>query len=121
MSGTVTLIVYGTLLAGECNHFYCREALEIVSCTVYGTLYDTGLGYPAFVPGGNEPVAAEAVTIPEYCWQSIDELEDYPREYDRRLIEAELPSGETLAGWIYIMNVLPSGSVVIKSGDWRKR
>ena len=121
MDNNVTLIVYGTLLSGECNHFYCREAIEILPCTLRGTLYDTGLGYPAFVPGGNEPVAAEAIVIPGHCWQSIDELEDYPHEYDRRIIEAELYSGETVSGWVYIMNSLPAGATVISSGDWKNR
>ena len=41
---TVKLIVYGTLLSGERNHHFCRNAVKITPCTVIGTLYDTGCG-----------------------------------------------------------------------------
>ena len=34
---TVKLIVYGTLMSGERNHRFCRNAVSIAPCTVSGT------------------------------------------------------------------------------------
>ena len=120
MNDTVTLIVYGTLLSGECNSFYCKNALSVTPCSIRGTLYDTGLGYPAFVPGGDYCVKAEAVVIPAEDWPAVDELEDYPVEYDRMIISAALDGGGEVRGWVYVMNTLPEKSAVITSGDWKK-
>ena len=55
---TVKLIVYGTLMSGERNHRFCRNAVSINPCTITGTLYDTGYGFPAFVPEGDSVVKA---------------------------------------------------------------
>ena len=38
---TVKLIVYGTLMSGERNHRFCRNAVRITPCSITGTLYDT--------------------------------------------------------------------------------
>ena len=61
---TVKLIVYGTLLSGERNHHFCRNAVKITRCTVIGTLYDTGCGFPAFQVEGNTTIQAELIEIP---------------------------------------------------------
>ena len=42
--------VYGTLMAGERNERWAADALDRRPCVLRGTLYDTGRGYPAFVP-----------------------------------------------------------------------
>ena len=60
---TVKLIVYGTLLSGERNHRFCRNAVSITPCTVTGTLYDTGCGFPAFQVEGDGVVNAELIEI----------------------------------------------------------
>jgi len=116
---TVKLIVYGTLLSGERNHHFCRNAVSITPCTVTGTLFDTGCGFPAFHPEGNTAVEAELIEIPIADWAAVDRLEGYPRLYDRQLIYCTLPDGATDTGWIYIMNTLPPMATVIKSGDWK--
>ena len=61
---TVKLIVYGTLMSGERNHKLCKNALSIEPCTVTGTLYDTGCGFPAFHPEGENTIHAELIEIP---------------------------------------------------------
>ena len=116
---TVKLIVYGTLLSGERNHHFCRNAVKITPCTVIGTLYDTGCGFPAFQMEGNTSVKAELIEIPIADWASVDRLEGYPRLYDRQLISCTLADGTTDTGWIYIINNLPPMAKVIKSGDWK--
>lgn len=117
---TVPLIVYGTLMTGECNHHYCRHAVRIIPCSIRGTLYDTGFGYPAFVTEGSGTVNAEFMEIPADDWQAVDELEEYPVVYDRQLFSATCSDGSTISGWIYIMNKLPSHAKVIPGGDWKK-
>ena len=72
---TVKLIVYGTLLSGERNQHFCRNAVKITPCTVTGTLYDTGCGFPAFQAEGNTAVKAELIELPIADWASVDRLE----------------------------------------------
>ena len=116
---TVKLIVYGTLMSGEHNHRFCRNAVSITPCTVTGTLYDTGCGFPAFIPEGNTVVNAELIEIPIADWAAVDRLEGYPRLYDRQLFPAKLDDGTDVSGWIYIMNTLPPMAKVIESGSWK--
>ena len=117
---TVKLIVYGTLMSGERNHRFCWNAVSITPCTVTGTLYDTGYGFPAFVPEGDGVVNAELIEIPLADWADVDRLEGYPRLYDRQLFSCTLLDGVTDTGWIYIMNTLPEGARVIESGSWKE-
>ena len=117
---TVKLIVYGTLMSGERNHRFCRNAVSITPCTVTGTLYDTGYGFPVFMPKENTTVKAELIEIPLADWADIDRLEGYPRLYDRQLLQATLADGSEATGWIYIMNTLPEGARVIESGSWKE-
>ena len=117
---TVKLIVYGTLMSGERNHRFCRNAVNITPCTVTGTLYDTGCGFPAFVPDGENMVAAELIESPFEDWEAVDRLEGYPRLYDRQLFPAKLTDGTEVSGWIYIMHTLPPMAKVISGGDWKE-
>ena len=117
---TVKLIVYGTLLSGERNHRFCRNAVSITHCTVTGTLYDTGYGFPAFVPEGDSVVKAELIEIPIEDWEAVDRLEGYPRLYDRQLMQAMLADGGETTGWVYIMNTLPPMAKIIESGSWKE-
>lgn len=117
---TVKIIAYGTLMTGERNHHFCENAVKIAHCTVTGTLYDTGYGFPAFVPEGTTEVQAELITLPIECWQDIDRLEGYPRLYTREIVPATLPNGTSTEGWIYIMTRLPPQAKLIPCGDWKQ-
>ena len=117
---TVKLIVYGTLMSGERNHRFCRNAVNITPCTVTGTLYDTGYGFPAFVPEGENMVAAELIEIPFEDWEAVDRLEGYPRLYDRLMFPAKLADGTDTTGWVYVMHNLPEMAQVIVSGSWKE-
>ena len=117
---TVKLIVYGTLMSGERNHHFCRNAISITPFAVTSTLYDTGYGFPAFVPDGDGVVQAELIEIPIVDWADVDRLEGYPRLYDRQLLQATLVDGGEATGWVYIMNSLPEGAKVIESGNWKE-
>ena len=117
---TVKLIVYGTLMSGESNHRFCRNAVNITPCTITGTLYDTGYGFPAFVPEGENTVAAELIEIPFEDWEAVDRLEGYPRLYDRLMFPAKLADGTDTTGWVYVMHTLPEMAQVIESGSWKE-
>ena len=117
---TVKLIVYGTLMSGERNHRFCRNAVSITPCTVTGTLYDTGYGFPAFVPEGDGVVKAELIEIPIEDWAAVNRLEGYPRLYDRQLMQATLADDGETTGWVYIMNALPPMAKIIESGSWKE-
>lgn len=118
---TVLIAAYGTLRSGECNERFCRNAISRRSATISGTLYDTGWGFPAFVPKGKTKVSVELIEIPIRDWADVDRLEGYPRLYDRMLMDFTLDNGETVQAWIYIMNHLPEQAKVIPSGDWKAR
>ena len=117
---TVKLIVYGTLMSGERNHRFCRNAVSITPCAITGTLYDTGYGFPTFVPEGENTVAAELIEIPFEDWEAVDRLEGYPRLYDRLMFPAKLADGTDTTGWVYVMHNLPEMAQVIESGDWKE-
>ena len=118
---TVQIIAYRTLMTGECNHHYCRNAVSIQPCTIKGTIYDTGWHFPAFRPEGNTTVHGELIEIPIEDWPAMDRLEGYPRMYDRMLVQATLADGSTVEAWVYVMNTIPSQARIITSGDWKNR
>ena len=91
---TVLIAAYGTLRSGERNERFCRNAVSRRNATISGTLYDTGWGFPAFVPEGKTKVAVELI---------------------------EMDNGEQVKAWIYIMNTLPEQAKAIVSGDWKAR
>ena len=64
---TVQIITYGTLMTGERNHRFCRNAVSIQPCTITGTIYDTGWGFPAFRPEGARPPALR-LPLPRRPW-----------------------------------------------------
>ncbi len=118
---TVFIAAYGTLRKGERNASFCKRGVSRRKAATVGTLYDTGWGFPAFVPEGNTLVTVELIEIPISGWADVDRLEGYPRLYDRKLVDFELSDGEIIQAWIYIMNELPLQAKVIPSGDWKKR
>ena len=60
----IRVAVYGTLMTGERNEHWGADARRRVPCTIRGVLYDTGWGYPAFVPDEHgRDVAAELLDV----------------------------------------------------------
>ena len=119
---TFKVVVYGTLLAGERNERWAEGALSRVPCVVRGTLYDTGWGFPAFVPDADgREVRGELLTVTAEGLAHMDVLEGYPRMYRRDEVKATLADGATVQAMVYVMNRLPPRAAVIASGDWRSR
>lgn len=119
-SRTIRVAVYGTLLEGERNAHLASDAHSRHPCTLTGTLYDTGYGFPAFVPEGSTPVRAELLAVSTETFARLDRLEGYPNLYTRQKISVHV-SGCIQTAWVYIMNRLPKEATVIVGGDWRGR
>ena len=120
----VFVVVYGTLMAGERNAHWAGNAKRMPA-TIKGELFDTGWGYPAFVPEmdvHDEPdnlVRAELIETDEAGLAHMDVLEGYPRLYRRERICVHTGYGEVMA-WVYVINNMPTAARKIECGDWRE-
>ncbi|ANU09374.1 butirosin biosynthesis protein BtrG [Planococcus antarcticus DSM 14505] len=118
------LFAYGTLKQGGKYHCYLEEA-ELVEEQAMGkgTLYDTGMGYPAMVLSGTDQIEGEIYDIPDVLWPALDYLEDYSGDpktdlYDKVTIEAKASnhSFETIA---YIAKDEKLLKQQISTGKWK--
>jgi gamma-glutamylcyclotransferase (GGCT)/AIG2-like uncharacterized protein YtfP len=109
-----TVFVYGTLQPGQPAWRLVEPELagEPVPATVPGTLYDTGLGYPALrlgdgpgVPGYLLPLASPRRALPA--------LDRYEGEEYRR-VRTMLPDGQV--AWTYLWTEPVRGMQVLTSG-----
>ncbi|MGI6356715.1 MAG: gamma-glutamylcyclotransferase family protein [Lentisphaeria bacterium] len=106
----IRLAVYGTLMKGERNEHWGADARSRVPCTIQGALYDTGWGYPAFVPDDDgRDVTAELLELTPETLARIDVLEGYPRLYVRETVPATLADGSVVTAMVYVMKKLPGG------------
>jgi len=77
-------------MKGERNEHWGADARSRVPCVIRGRLYDTGWGYPAFVPDdAGQEVAAELLDVTPETLARIDVLEGYPRLFIRMLLHSE--------------------------------
>lgn len=101
------------------------------AATVTGRLYDLGQ-YPGLVisasPG--DVVSGEILQLSapwERLLRALDQYEgivpgNHPHnEYQRRLIEAKLESGDVLHAWTYVYLKRPRPGSLIESGSWLQR
>ena len=105
--GRVLVAVYGTLMRGERNEHWAREAgAKVVGeGTVLGWLWDTGWGYPAIQTGGHlMRVAVEVLETDARGVAHMDRLEGYPVLYGREKVAVRMADGYTLDALIYQMH-----------------
>ena len=109
------VFVYGTLLRGEVNHYLLSgaEPLGPHRTEPCYTLFHLG-AYPGVAPGGGTAIHGEVYGVDGAGLARLDQLEDYPRLYDRRLIPT--PFGRA---WIYLYRGRLADRPVIPGGDWR--
>jgi len=118
------VFVYGTLRKNEYYHEYLNGA-ELVADQAYvcGELWDTGLGYPALVLGGQGRVYGELYRINPDILQRLDELEDYhgpdrPNEYER--VELDVYTDQHIySAFAYVYTTPPEQGKYLPSGDWK--
>jgi gamma-glutamylcyclotransferase (GGCT)/AIG2-like uncharacterized protein YtfP len=113
------LFAYGTLLPGQIRWRFL-EPLVVdhgVACAVAGDLYDTGLGYPAAVFGGDGRVHGRVFRfrdgLVERALGEIDEVERIADELYRR-VRLDVGGG---AAWAYEYTGEPR-FVPIGGGSW---
>jgi gamma-glutamylcyclotransferase (GGCT)/AIG2-like uncharacterized protein YtfP len=116
------VIVYGTLLVGEGNHFVAAPYIrDIQTGKVKGRLYDVG-ACPILVVEEEGEVIGEWLTVMEEGLQAMDELEGHVEggqhnEYERVWVK---DLQQPLEGYVYPKSKaarLP----LIPSGPWRHR
>lgn len=117
------LFAYGTLKNGGKYHCYLEEA-ELVEehATAKGSLYDTGMGYPAMALAGNGQIEGEVYEIPDVLWPALDYLEDYSGNpetdlYDKVTIEVAVGS-KFLEAVVYIAKDEQLLKEQIPAGTW---
>ena len=109
------VFVYGTLLRGEGNHRLLTGAVYLGAHRTEPcfTLYALG-GYPGLVAAGTTAVCGEVYCVDDAGLRLLDQLEDYPRLFGRRLMPT--PYGRA---WVYLYRGPVRDRSVIRSGDWR--
>ena len=92
--------VYGTLKQGECNHHLLMESRWLGRVVLRQLqLYDLG-PYPMAVVCADpaSTVSAELYGVSTAVLARLDELEDHPREYERR--QFDVLDGRR--AWVYV-------------------
>jgi gamma-glutamylcyclotransferase (GGCT)/AIG2-like uncharacterized protein YtfP len=125
------LFVYGTLRSDprhEMFHVLAKTSNFLGDARVAGRLYDLG-AYPGMSLSSNgQYVKGELYEVhPEHWSKVIQRLDEYegcsdrdaePQEYCRKLVSAELRSGESVEAWAYVLNRDARGLREIPSGDY---
>jgi gamma-glutamylcyclotransferase (GGCT)/AIG2-like uncharacterized protein YtfP len=113
------VFVYGTLLAGERNHYHIERARLIAEARTQPafTLYDFG-PYPAMVATGNHAVIGEVYEVDEPMLAAMDRLEGHPRFYRRTSIRLE--DGSTVETYL-LQPEQVSHLPIIGTASWRAR
>lgn len=117
MPDSALVFVYGTLLAGEANHHLLARARLVAAARTRPAfaLHDLG-AFPALVAGGTHAILGELYEIDEATFAALDDLEDYPRYYQRQQIVLD----EGATAWTYLLSPAQvAGCPVIESGSWR--
>lgn len=104
--------VYGTLMEGERNHHWAFEAgaKKVADGMVWGMLYDTGFGYPIFIPRPRKSclgywVAVEVLEVDAEGIAHMDKLEGYPNLYIRTQVLVDFgPEADKEFAIIYMPN-----------------
>jgi gamma-glutamylcyclotransferase (GGCT)/AIG2-like uncharacterized protein YtfP len=109
------VFVYGTLLRGEVNHHLLHGARFLGEHRTEPRFTLLALGaYPGLVAGGDTPVFGEVYAVDAAGLLRLDQLEDYPRLYDRRLIPTTHGSA-----WVYLYRGGRRDRQRLADGDWR--
>jgi gamma-glutamylcyclotransferase (GGCT)/AIG2-like uncharacterized protein YtfP len=119
----MTLFVYGTLKKRSQAHRLLRGARFIAPASVTGALYDLG-DYPGLVQRRNGGrVVGELYELPADHERVLKALDRYEgREFIRRRVFANLPSGQRRAAWAYFLRGGPPKSArQLESGRYPLR
>ena len=108
------VFVYGTLKRGQRNNHYLQGA-EFVSRFTTASRYSMYAfdGYPAVCLNGRHAIHGEIYHVDDQQFLLLDELEWYPRFYQR----LEIPTGHGEAWMYYVRRELCRGKKLLR-GHW---
>ncbi|MEC4803759.1 MAG: gamma-glutamylcyclotransferase family protein [Jaaginema sp. PMC 1079.18] len=111
------VFVYGTLLSGESNCHYLKNAAFVAEDILENALlYNCG-PYPMLLPGAGR-VHGQVYHVPLCDLPALDALEGHPHHYYRQIIA--LHSGTS--AWVYFgREQYVTSCQLIVSGRWRDR
>jgi gamma-glutamylcyclotransferase (GGCT)/AIG2-like uncharacterized protein YtfP len=117
------LFVYGSLKKGFCNYHYMKNAKFLNKCRTKDKFTMFNLGeYPAISEEPSYQIEGELYEIADddlQTLQNIDELEQYPDFYDKKIIQLD---SEEFAMVYYIreniIRTIKSASVM-SEGNWK--
>ena len=116
METRARVFVYGTLRAGEPNHYLFDHHDLVARARTEAAFELVSLGaFPAMIAGGATAVVGEVYEIDPVTLAALDRLEGHPRFYQRTAIRLE-DGDEVLA---YLLSPEQArGRTRIPSGDW---
>ena len=117
-AGRSHVFVYGTLRRGFSNHRFLAGARFVGpghTVESHGLYLEDGIPYLA-AGEGRYPVVGEVYAVDAAVLAVLDELEEHPRVYTRRLAPIVLGDGRRLIAWVYFANE-PQGAP-LASGDF---
>lgn len=121
-AGGSYVAVYGTLMEGEINERWRVGIGTVTKGWMFGTLFDTGYGFPAFFQGcgmaRQTKVECEVLFASEQEIARMDVLEGYPTLYRREKVTVYGQDDKEYECLVYVMNRLPQGAKPIRSGKW---
>jgi gamma-glutamylcyclotransferase (GGCT)/AIG2-like uncharacterized protein YtfP len=108
------IFVYGTLKRGQANHRLLKSAQFEGgwSTAPQFTLYDFG-DYPGAIEKGQTTLHGEIYLVNHSTLQRVDQLEEYPDFYTRKLIDSAYGPA-----WIYLLNHTPASFSSFTGGAW---
>lgn len=117
-AGPLDVFVYGTLMPGHRRFALIESYVESTHrAEVKGSLYDSGLGYPAMAPGGDGVVHGWVIRIaPQHNDRALAEFDVIESSQFQR-IEVETVRGRPVVSYRWRGSV--DGLVHIAGGRWR--
>lgn len=105
---SIKLFVYGTLKKGKCNHSVLGQAKFLGKGTVVGyDMYSNGYyPYAMFTGSNSRCISGEVYEIDDVSFKRCDQLEGYPRHYDRTMVNVFMDGkifdkNADITAWIY--------------------
>ena len=113
------IFVYGTLRAGESNHYLLNHQGRVHFTRTEPTFELVNLGaYPAMVPGGKTSIVGEVYEVDQPTLAALDRLEDHPNFYQR--LPIRLTGGEEVLAYLLSPEQV-EGLPFSPGGDWMSR
>ncbi|KAL7737588.1 hypothetical protein ACLKA6_007702 [Drosophila palustris] len=111
------VFVYGTLKRGEPNHFWLTKKENGVSqflakgktVTKFPLVIGTRYNIPFLLnkPDVGHHIEGEIYEVDDAMFAKLDELEEYPRYYDREPQAILTEQNETFECWLYLIRKYP--------------